>query len=371
MKLTKFLALFCAASALLVACDPDDQNTPEPTPDPTGDLVLSVSPETGEVGSPITFTVMQGDVDVTTMEDLEIYETENYTEVSNPFTPTIDGEYTFYAVLGPHVSNRVTINVNPVITPLPNDPNEGSTSFKHRLVIVEHTATGCGYCPEMKAVFRQLHEDEIYNERFYVAEAHYGGLAGNDPAKSSDAASVGGIYAVDGFPQTNYNFFGGKVMDRTVTVHKQKINSLWQESAVVGIAASTTETSEAVFVNVELKSAKEQDYRVACWLLEDDIYGRQSNYGSASGEWINYHNNCIRKITGKRNSGDISGDDFGVIKVGEKTQKLIEIPIISQKWVRENLKVLIIVTADNGSGKYEIVNSIMCPLNDVVAYDYN
>lgn len=374
MKLTKFLALFCAASALFVACDPNDQNdpTPEPTPDPTGDLVLSVSPEVGEVGSPITFTVKQGDVDVTTMEDLEIYETENYTVVSNPFTPTIDGEYTFYAVLGPNVSNRVTVTVNAVAPVIPADTNPSSTTFNHRVLIIDHTGTNCGWCPYVMSALKQLSESD-YHTKFHEAMAHT--FNSNDPSYSSAARTVSSIVKkTNGYPEANINFYhnasigGGSNVAALCQEFKNNIDKLYKANgADAGIAAAASMTSDSVLVSIDVKAAKEQDYRVACWLLEDKVEGKQAG---AFEQWQNIHNNGIRNITGQRNSGDISGDDLGVIKAGDVVNKLVEVPVISQKWVRENLKILIIVTADNGSGKYDVVNTALCPIGGSVNYEY-
>ena len=63
MKITKFFALMCAAIAF-VGCDDSNPDGPGKEPIPpvvTGDLELTASVEIGEMGKPITFTVMQGE----------------------------------------------------------------------------------------------------------------------------------------------------------------------------------------------------------------------------------------------------------------------------------------------------------------------
>lgn len=367
MKITKFLALLCAASMFAVGCDktPDEPDGPKPT----GDIVLTATPATGEVGQPITFTVTSNGVDVT--ESSEIFNSKTYDKVENPFTPTIDGEYSFYAVNGAAVSPVCKVTVTAEVPELAEDTDKANTAFKHRILIVDHTGTQCGWCPYVMDALHQLGEGD-YGDRFHEAMAHT--YNASDPSYSAGAMQVSNaIKRNSGYPDTNVNFYVGvnnlgADITGWISAFKNQIDKVWQaEGANAGISIATVETSDSVLVNLEVKAAKEDDYRVACWLLEDDVYGKQSG---AYETWQNTHSNGIRNITGVRNNADISGDDLGKIAKGATAQKVVNIPIISTKWVRENLKVLVIVTAKNSSGKYDVVNTAVCPINEKVGYDY-
>lgn len=372
MKITKFLALMCAAIAF-VGCDestPEKPDGPKPI-EPKGNLELTASVEIGEMNQPITFTVMQGEdeasmVDVTA--DCTIYNKETYEQVSNPFTPTLDGVYSFYAVKGPSVSPTISITVKEAVPVLPEDSNVSSTDFKHRALIIDHTGTGCPNCPRVFTAIKML-EDTKYHDWFYEAFAH--SYNSSDPASSEDAYLVSSFRGVKGYPSVSGNFYtnidaltgssgiASNIMSFLDGVHKEK--------ADVGISASAVALSKKVSVAVEVKSGKSQEYKIACWLLEDNIYGQQNG---ASEAWHNTHNNAIRKITGVNNS-NITGNSIGVVNEGETWSDIIEISPLGNKWVRENLEVMVIVTAANQSGKFDVANVAICPINSTVEYAYN
>lgn len=371
MKITKFLALMCAAMAV-VGCEPTPDQPDEPKPvEPTGNLELTASVEVGEMNQPITFTVMQGEdeasmVDVTA--ECTIYNKETYEQVSNPFIPTLDGVYSFYAVKGPSVSPTISISVKEAVPVLPEDANELSTDFKHRALIIDHTGTGCPNCPRVFTAIKML-EDTKYHDWFYEAFAH--SYNSSDPAASDDAYVVSAFRGVTGYPSVSGNFYtkidaptassgiASNIMSFLDGVHKEK--------ADVGISAAAVALSEKVSVAVEVKSGKTQEYKIACWLLEDNIYGAQAG---ASEAWHSTHNNAIRKITGVNNN-NITGDSIGVVNEGETWNDIIEIKPLGKKWVRENLEVMIIVTAANESGKFDVANVTICPINSTVEYAYN
>lgn len=373
MKITKFLALMCAAIAF-VGCDdsnPDESGKKPEPPQVTGDLELTASVEIGEMNQPITFTVMQGEdeasmVDVTA--DCTIYNKETYESVANPFTPTLDGVYSFYAVKGPSVSPTISITVKEAVPVLPEDANVSSTDFKHRALIIDHTGTGCPNCPRVFSAIKLL-EDTKYHDWFYEAFAH--SYNSSDPASSEDAYLVSSFCGVRGYPTVTGNFYGsinsGDYPSGIASNIMQFLDGVHKEKADVGISASAVALSKKVSVAVEVKSGKSQEYRVACWLLEDNIYGQQAG---ASEAWQSTHNNAIRKITGV-NNGNITGDSIGVVNEGETWSDIIEISPLGNKWVRENLEVMIIVTAANASGKFDVANVAICPINSTVEYAYN
>jgi hypothetical protein len=144
-----------------------------------------------------------------------------------------------------------------------------------------------------------------------------------------------------------------------------QIDALWKaEGADAGIAAAATLASKSVIVNTEVKAAVANDYRITAWLLEDGIYAKQTN---ATEEWMNTHDNAIRQ---RVSSDEISGVDLGTIAAGEKTSTALTLNIVGNKWNRDNLKVMVIVSAKNDKGKFEVANVAICPMNDVVTYDY-
>ena len=360
MKLAKFFALALAALAF-VGCG-------EPTPDgpdvkPTGDAVLVANNNSVEVNTPIEFTVTAADgTDLTA--DAVIYDKSNdYAVVENPFTPTMDGDYEFYAVVGDIITNTVKVSVVPTIPALPEDGEPANTVFNHRILLVDHTGNTCGYCPHMMKALKTVSETGDYHSKYYEAMAHT--YSNGDPAFSGAASMVSNHHGVSSYPTLTYNFYHTTQSSYNDAHIMGQIDALWKaEGADAGIAAAATLASKSVVVNTEVKAAVANDYRITAWLLEDGIYAKQTN---ATEEWMNTHDNAIRQ----RVSGDdISGVDLGTIAVGETKSTALTLNIIGNKWNRDNLKVMVIVSAKNAKGQFEVANVAICPMNNVVTYDY-
>ena len=359
MKLTKFFALALAALAF-VGCGDDK---PEQGVKPSGDAVLAANDNSVEVNTPIVFTVTAADgTDLTA--DAVIYDkSHDYVVVENPYTPTMDGEYEFYAVAGNIITPSIKVNVVPTIPALPEDAQPANTSFNHRILLVDHTGNTCGYCPQMMKALKTVSETGDYHSKYYEAMAHT--YSNGDPAFSGAASLVSNHHGVSSYPTLTYNFYHTTQSSYNDAHIMGQIDALWKaEGADAGIAGATSLAASAVIVNVEVKAAVANDYRITAWLLEDGIYAKQTN---ATEDWMNTHDNAIRQ---RVSSDDISGVDLGTLAAGEKTSTALTLNIIGNKWNRDNLKVMFIVSAKNDKGKFEVANVAMCPINDVVTYDY-
>ncbi|MBR2367518.1 MAG: Omp28-related outer membrane protein [Alistipes sp.] len=360
MKLTKFFSLLLACAALVVGCDNGD--TPGEDK-PTGNITLTADADSVDLGTPITFTVMCEGVDVTSASKIYLRAGE-FPEVSNPYTPESDGVYEFYAVYGASVSSRISVTVLPVVPALPKDAEPANTSFNHRILLVDHTGVQCSYCPQMMQALKDVSETGDYHSKYYEAMSHTYNTS--DPAWSKAADAVTANYPTGGsYPSLTYNFRHTHVSKQDATDIMQQIDALWSaDGAAAGIAASSCVASSSVIVNVEVKAAEAADYRITAWLLEDAIEAAQ---GGAKEDWMNIHNNAIRQIVA---SDDISGVALGAIEAGATASAVLDLPILSQKWNRDNFKVMLIVSKPNSAGRYDVANVAICPANGTLTYDY-
>ena len=357
MKLTKIFALFVAAATFVVACD----QTPV-GPNTGTKATLVADNNSVETNSPSTFTVTDSEGNDVTSIAVIYDKTHDFVEVSNPFIPTSDGEYVFYAVAGTALSNDVTVTVVPTVPALPEDVEPANTSFNHRILLVDHTGTQCGYCPKMMLALKEVENDAAYHGKYYEAMAH--SYNTGDPAYSGTAAAISGYYSVTNYPTLCYNFLYDVTSSYNAEHIKQQIDAQWKESADAGIAAAVSLATEVVVVNAEVKAAVTNDYRVTAWLLEDNISGSQMN---ATEDWMNTHNNAIRQAATME---PISGYDLGTINAGETASTAMTLKISTSRWNRDNFKVMVIASAKNQKGKFEVVNVAICPIDDVVTYDY-
>ena len=141
-----------------------------------------------------------------------------------------------------------------------------------------------------------------------------------------------------------------------------------KDGADAGIAIATTGDSDKVYATVAVKAAVEQEYKITAWLLENNIYSKNQAGASKPEHYI--YNHALRFIPGKYDRNNIQGESFGVIKAGQTISTGFELDITSTKWISENLEVIVIVSAQDKSKRWEVVNTLTCPVNQSVNFEY-
>lgn len=356
MKFTKFFALVAATVAMFAACTPGGDVTTA-----TGDITLSAETVV-EVNTPIHFVVKDSSGANVTNGATIFDKSHDFAQVENPFTPTVDGDYTFYAVVGDAISKDFKVTVTPEVPALPEDTDAANTSFKHRILLVDHTGNTCGYCPHMMKALKEIEESGDFDGKYYEAMSH--SYANTDPAFSGAAASISSHYGLQGYPTLTYNFYHPTSSSYNAEHIKGQINALWKESADAGIAASTNLAAKSVVVNAEVKAAVDGEYSITAWLLEDGIYAKQTN---ATDEWMNTHNNAIRQAA---TTSPLTGYELGALKTGETAEQILNLTIARDTWNRDNMKVMLIVSKKGANNRFDVANVVLCPINDSVTYDY-
>ncbi|MEE1147918.1 MAG: Omp28-related outer membrane protein [Alistipes sp.] len=356
MKFTKFFALVAATVAMFAACTPGGDATTA-----TGDITLSAETVV-EVNTPIHFVVKDSSGANVTNGATIFDKSHDFAQVENPFTPTVDGDYTFYAVVGDAISKDFKVTVTPEVPALPEDTDAANTSFKHRILLVDHTGNTCGYCPHMMKALKEIEESGDFDGKYYEAMSH--SYSNTDPAFSGAAASISSHYGLQGYPTLTYNFYHPTSSSYNAEHIKGQINALWKESADAGIAASTNLAAKSVVVNAEVKAAVDGEYSITAWLLEDGIYAKQTN---ATDEWMNTHNNAIRQAA---TTSPLTGYELGTLKTGETAEQILNLTIARDTWNRDNMKVMLIVSKKGDNKKFDVANVVICPINDSVTYDY-
>lgn len=369
MKIWKYIVGAILSSALFSACGNEVETV---VPVIEGELSFTASSEQlrSDGADAITFAVSVKDAegivhDVT--EHAEIYLNHEKTPMaSNVFTTQKEGVYVFYAVYGLQVSEDIIVTAINDVPALPADPQQDNLSFRHRMLLVQHTGATCSNCPRMMESLRTLSQDEAYNSLYHHVASHSYNGGEADAAYSEAARDLSMAYNLTGlYPMLTFNLTSVSVGTDLQEI-KTQIDQLKKDKADVGIAAAASITGEDVIVNVEIKAAKANNYRVAAWLLEDDIYSLQSGMYES---WHNTHENALRYAAGKASQLSFVGDRLGELKAGEKAGKVFVLPV-DQTWVKENCEVLVIVTSADENGNYDIANCALCQIGDTVSYDY-
>lgn len=296
-------------------------------------------------------------------DDVEIYyEGSDKPVQSADFKTSQAGEYVFYALRGLTLSNKVTVKALKGVSALPEDPSPESVDFRHRMMLLQHTGNECPNCPRLMDELRKLSLDESYNSLYHHVASH--SYNTNDAAYSSAAASLSKVLNTTGYyPWLTYNLTTEE--GYTADEFRAAIDRLHMDVAQAGVAAAVSSVDNSIYVNVAMKAGEASKYRVAVWLLEDNIRSLQSG---ATASWQNMHDNCLRAMFGNNRTECIYGTNVGNLEAGQSCDFIAAFDL-EKGWVAENCKVMVIAVA--GSGDYDLVNCTVCPVGESVSYDYN
>lgn len=249
---------------------------------------------------------------------------------------------------------------------LPADPQPQSTDFSHRIMLLQHTGTACPNCPRLMTSLREIAADPAYAAKYQHVASH--SYNTDDPAWSEAAKKISDAFC-KAYPELTFNLSGETTGDDTsVATIKRYIDQLYKESADAGIAAAAQVNGNTLSVKVQVKAATENSYRVAAWILEDDIKAQQSSNGALE-EWMHTHENALRAFSGSSLNLGIYGEKLGTLKAGETAEKDLTIEL-QKDWKVENCKVFILVNSSK-DGKFDVANCTICPIGGNVAYQYN
>jgi hypothetical protein len=253
-----------------------------------------------------------------------------------------------------------------IMLELPADPQPQSTDFSHRIMLLQHTGTACPNCPRLMTSLREIAADPAYAAKYQHVASH--SYNTDDPAYSEAAKKISDAFC-KAYPELTFNLSGETTGDDTsVATIKRYIDQLHKESAGAGIAAAAQVNGNTLSVKVQIKAATENSYRVAAWILEDDIKAQQSSNGALE-EWMHTHENALRAFSGSSLNLGIYGEKLGTLKAGETAEKDLTIEL-QKDWKAENCKVFILVNSSK-DGKFDVANCTICPIGGNVAYQYN
>lgn len=319
-----------------------------------------------------TLTVYLDGKDVTS--DAVIYndKSEEVALTDGKFVATADGEYKFWAAYGTYStfdkskddSGMITVKAISVAVPdAVEDPQASNTSFVHRAFLTQYTGTGCGYCPYMIKILRELMADQTIPNKAVLAAVH--SYSNADPAYISAPK-------VNNYPYMHIDLATGFSHSQGSAPLYSQVNSIAASDAKAGISVNPKLYDDGTLVlKVAVKAAQEGDYRVGAWLLEDDIYGQQSDYDDIGDESYNTHENCVRLID-SRYDGEWAGMPVGALKAGETGEKTFVMKLKltgSKPWKVENLHLAVIVSRGEKAG-YAVCNAIDCPIDEPTPFEY-
>ena len=366
------LASLLAAAVMLFACEKED---------PTGDImIISDKDVIQSNGSDVaTLKVMVGDKDVTA--DAVIYD-ENNNELSladGKFTADKDGEYKFWATYGTLTTynksvagnNLFVIKAISVAVPDPaSDTKPENTSFVHRAFLTQYTGTGCGYCPYMMQQLFALKDDGTIPSKAVHAASH-SGYNTSDPAKISAPPSP------DNYPYLTVDLSQGYSHSAGIKTLRSLIDNSASTTAKAGLSVNPVyyEKERLRVVIVAVKAAEAGIFNVGAWLLEDNIYGQQSDYDGIKRQDPDHdydtHNNCLR-VADSYFKGTYFGHYLGEMMSGDVLYKTF-VMNVKKDWKKENLHLAVFASSGVKEGstlKYTVCNAVDAPIDAPTPFEY-
>lgn len=326
----------------------------------------------------LLLTVMAGDVDVTDSAYLYV---DNKRMSSNRFTTTKAGSYKFFASYKGKITNQLIITAaNPALymeLPVDSMP-EVFDGFERHVLIAEATGTWCGYCPYMIRALELFEERGSNAGNAVIVAMHSGDEFSNESSEAAVAASK-----VTGFPSCVVNLDPEVLIENAQPdVNAENINTVvgmeLKEAARVGIAATVAanQDNSMVAVRAAVKVGKDGNYRINAWLIEDGVAASQSSYwyefSNGKASVVIDHKHILR---GASCTSPIQGALLGGKEestAGEVVEFYHEFNVkkASVKNVA-NCKVVVLVTATNGtSSKYVVNNIVECPVGEAISFAY-
>ena len=340
--------------------------------EPSGIVILSAESSCIKLGNSINFIVTFSNTDVTALST--IYDFYTKAKVSNPFTPSKLEQFVFYAKYNGLTSAPFAIDVVPSDTPdLPADSNPESYDFNQRMLIVDHTGSGCPNCPAVKEVFKAAEENANYKDRFNPVFSY--SYSSSELCYSQAAQILWNYYKeicktgdqLTGKPSFTVNY----CYDWTGKFNLEKrIDDLWVENTTASIALSNKRDGNKLLVNAAVKSSKSQSIKLSLWMLEDGVYETQSG---ATASWMHTHHNVLRSAITEISASDIAGMDFGFVTENTTYERVISFDLsVASSWNINNCKLIAIISAPNSDydGRYEVVNTAICDFNSSIGFDY-
>ena len=318
-----------------------------------------------------TFTVTRNGTDITGEGTLYLLP-----EDGNPmaqegftFTTTEAGVYTFYATAGGISTNSVQVIV------LPTDSEPANFNFRQRGLITEFTGTWCGFCAMIKAAVHNLEASGYDNG--YAVEIHSG-----DMMALEYSGTLNELFRVNstGYPTTAFQLdrktaLDGVYSQTDIQANTDRIKELlegcldeYECTSGISGAYFSDETGK-MKVSATVKIADDGEYRIAAWLLEDNIHAEQSNYTAnvVNTEEVSVHRNVLRAVS---NSTEFTGDDVTAGAMGTQGFEWTFDESSLLNGNPEDSHVLIFVTKKQDGGVYIVNNIIRCGFEKVTGFEY-
>lgn len=362
-----FKLAFAFAAIFAVSCSekPADEGN-----NAKGDLVITFDKDViTSDGKDVSTIVVKYNGEVVTA-GVEFFDADNAPFVIEDFkfSTTEAGDYEFWASYKTSMSEPVVIKAIPMSIPeAVADAQPENCSFARKVFLTQFTGTGCGYCPGMIKILRDLMNDPGIRGKVVLAAVH--SYNSNDPAYISapNSSALGG----SGYPFLSIDLsVGYKDYTQKSPALVSEIKGRVAEPAKAGIAVNPSYVDGYLVTKVSVKAAEAGEFLVGAWLVEDGIYGQQADYLNIKDKTYDTHDHCVRVVDSREAS--FAGYSIGNLDAGQVVDKTF-IMKVKKDWKMENLHLVVFTSNPYKQGKntfYEVNNVVDCPIDSATPFEY-
>lgn len=238
------------------------------------------------------------------------------------------------------------------------DPNTGTnpvkpaSDFQRQILAMEFTGTWCSWCPKGLQNITKAIEKSAHPERVHLLALH-SDSSGDDPMAHELATTIGTDFDLSGYPfyvldlRSDYT---GVTSDTGYISLRDQLNEIFEVPTPCGVAVESSCNGTSGEVTVKVKAAEGDTYRVAVYVVENNLVYPQVN-GSATISEYN-HNHVLRQLL----SSSYKGDRLEVAADEEK-QKSYSFTLTEE--VADECMIYAVVMDSTGV----VSNMNTCPLN--------
>lgn len=326
MRILKVLSLVGSLPIAVLAASSCHGLTPE-TSVTEENLTISLSKKliSADGVDAATITVKLGSEDVTS--DSRIYVGDKALD-GNVFSTSTPKEYKIWASYKTKITEKVSLTAytSNLKAELPADPQPTKyDSFKRNILLLQGTGDWCVNCPPVIKALDMYLDAGPKRDNVVLVAAH----SGDDMACTFNT-TLFTYCSITGFPTVCYN------LDKTVKTYNtgnsslvyedlvSKVQMELLESAACGISLSSNLASNVLSLNAQVKFAKDGNYRVNVWLVEDGFVSDQTGATNVGLTNPLTHNHVLRSAlkTSRAYGEAINGQE--TYKKGEKADFYLE-----------------------------------------------
>lgn len=267
--------------------------------------------------SAVTFTVMNGDEEVTSASVIKCI-TTGQTLQGNTFVTDKDGIYVFNASYGGSVSANVEVTAM------------FASRFDRKVCVMEFTGQWCSQCPDGAKILNFL-ANEMYPGQIHVLAFH-----NNDEFSLPVEQALASAFNVEVYPYYLTDMRDGGEL-RGNGCSDSVMKSLYETETFCGpsVSCEYDAASGTVEVTAKVISEKTMEYRIAAYVVEDKVIAEQTLGTGTQQDYV--HRHVVRRML----SADWAGDRLGEIAAGEEGRKTWSFTL-DPSWNQQNVTVAVL-----------------------------